>query len=440
MIGALGRLRQATILVAGDFLLDVYTKGRAERLSPEAPVPILRVCHRESLPGGAGNVALNLCALGAHVALLGRVGNDEQGKLLREIFQRYGIDTCGLVTDSAWKTPVKNRLMADGQHLIRVDEESVSALSPTIKSKVLDVFMRLQSDVEVIALSDYAKGFFSSSLLEAMIAQAKRLRIPCVVDPKGSDFAKYAGATLVTPNRVEAYAAAQLPLSAPLCEVGTQLLQKTGAEQLLITQSERGMTLFRKKTPPLAIEAKAREVNDVTGAGDTVLAMVAMTLAAKVNLVEGLHLANVAAGLAVEQAGCARIFLSAIAERLFEEHIGDKIFREEHLFVFERIVADKELIIVGLDAKQKLSSGLLRQVQQIERKKDFERVVVYLMNGEPTRACTELLASLRAVDFIVVQSKKLATLFSRTVPKRAFLVRKETLIPAADPSLFVRSL
>ncbi|MEM7174538.1 MAG: D-glycero-beta-D-manno-heptose-7-phosphate kinase [Chlamydiota bacterium] len=433
MIGALSRLKAATILVVGDFMLDVYTRCHASRLSPEAPVPVLRIDQKKHLPGGAGNVAFNLQALGARVIPVGRIGADRNGELLKNLFQRERIETAGLFIEPNWPTPVKNRLIADGQQLVRVDDERIAVLSAELEKRIIDFVAKSCFQLEIIALSDYAKGLLSRSLLRAIIDLGSRYKIPVLVDPKGDDFTKYAGATLITPNLAEAYAAAKTSFEAPLTEVGKRLLDLSQAEQILVTRSEKGMTLFDRKQKPLEFPAKAREVKDVTGAGDTALAMVAMTCASNIDLAEGLYLANIAAGLAVEQTGCARIPLAAIAERLLEVHLSDKIFDEEHLFVLERILVDKQLTVLGLSAKEGVSIFLFHQLQHIARKSERERLLIYIMDTEPDERFVALLSSLREIDFIVLQSSNLAALCRRIVPDRVFAFKEDKLWPISSP-------
>ena len=193
ILGSFSRLKRAKILVLGDFMLDIYTSGRVQRISPEAPVPILHVHASEGLPGGAGNVVLNLRALGADVIAVGRVGDDKEGRRLKHLLKEEGIDTGGVFVQEGVSTPLKNRLIAGGQQLIRVDQECVSPLSHAVEEQVMHFLLESVSDVEVIAISDYAKGFLTPSLLKMVIDLAREKGIPTIVDPKGMTFQSTGG-------------------------------------------------------------------------------------------------------------------------------------------------------------------------------------------------------------------------------------------------------
>ncbi len=234
--GMLSRFSPVRVLVIGDFMLDTYTAGKVKRISPEAPVSVLHVQKKESLPGGAGNVVLNLISLGAKVIAVGRVGFDAAGDELRDSLEREGVDIENLLLQKGYKTPVKNRLIADAQQILRVDFESLSPLPGQIEQEVLERLPQLMEKVQIIAISDYAKGFLSPLLLQKIIQMASSKEIPVIVDPKGNDFSKYSGATVINPNLSEAYAAAKLPADAPLDQVASVILQSCGVEMLIVTR------------------------------------------------------------------------------------------------------------------------------------------------------------------------------------------------------------
>ncbi len=425
MISTLSRLQAETVLVIGDFMLDVYTKGKVSRLSPEAPVPILRAKEVTYLPGGAGNVALNLQALGAQALPVGRIGRDHASSTLCTLLQQEHVTVEGLVAEEGWRTPIKNRFVADAQHLMRVDEEHILPLRAETEERILTFVTKQRGKVKAMALSDYAKGFFSRTLLKKLIEIGRLWNVPILVDPKGDDFTKYSGATLITPNSAEAYAAAQVSRKVPLDLVGKKLLELSKATWVAITRSEKGMTLFERDKPPFELEAKAREVKDVTGAGDTVLAVAAMTLASKIPLSEGLYVANIAAGLAVEQAGCARVGLAEIAERLFAAHLVDKVFDEEHLFALERILENKKLTILALSSKEGISIALFNEVRRVAKKTSRERLLIYILDAQPDANFIAFLSSLHEVDFIVLQSTSLGALCEQICPEKVFTLDGE---------------
>ena len=314
----LEQFQRKKILVVGDFMLDVYTLGQVARISPEAPVPVLLVAHEERRPGGAGNTILNLVSLGMEVVAVGRVGDDPAGRTFLEEMAKEGVDTQGVFCDSSFQTPLKNRMIASGQQIVRVDYEHPTPLHPQMEKELLATLPKLLDDVQVIAISDYAKGLLTQSFLANIIQIAKRRSIPIIVDPKGQDFKRYQGATLIKPNLAEAIAAAGLGREATLEEIACRILQDTGVEILILTRSRDGISIFSRLGNRQDFPAFLHEVKDVTGAGDTVLAVITAALANAMNLTDAARLANVAAGIAIERVGCARISLAELSARLLE--------------------------------------------------------------------------------------------------------------------------
>jgi D-beta-D-heptose 7-phosphate kinase/D-beta-D-heptose 1-phosphate adenosyltransferase len=260
-------------------MYDTYTTGKVRRISPEAPVSVLHVLREESLPGGAGNVVLNLISLGANVVAVGRVGHDAAGKNIVQALAKEGVNTDGIIFQNQFQTPVKNRLIADAQQVLRVDFENITPIPEPIEQEVIERFPALLQDVDIIAISDYGKGFLSRSLLMGVIEMAKAKNIPIIVDPKGDDFTKYHGATILKPNLQEAYDAAKLTREASLEQVAEIIFKKVSIDMLMITRSEAGISLFKRDGGRLDFPVRSKEVKDVTGAGDTVLAMISVALA-----------------------------------------------------------------------------------------------------------------------------------------------------------------
>lgn len=281
-------------------MLDRYTTGVVDRVSPEAPVPVVRVVNEKSLPGGAGNAMRNLRSLGMEVSACGRVGSDQAGFDLRKLLSLEGIDVGSLFEDSDIPTPQKNRILASSQQLLRVDHEEPTPLNRKIEEKFLEALPRLLQNVDVVAISDYAKGFCTEALLHGLIDHARAMSIPTIVDPKGIDFSRYRGATLIKPNYREASEAAQ---SSDLDLIADRLMAHVECETLVITRSEEGISLFEKKKRS-DFPALFHEVRDVTGAGDTVLAILTAALSVGADLKLAMPLANLAAGIAVEHLGC----------------------------------------------------------------------------------------------------------------------------------------
>ncbi len=294
-------------------MLDVYTLGSVERISPEAPVPVLRVSSENRRPGGAGNAVLNLLSLGMEVRALGRVGNDEAGHQFLEGMAAENVETQGIFQDPATQTPQKNRMIASGQQIVRIDHETFTPLSKELEEKVVKALPSLLKDVDAVAISDYAKGFLTPSLLREIIRLAREKKIPLIVDPKGRDFTRYRGATLLKPNLHEAIAAAGLGMEASLHDVAQEILREVAAEYLMITRSSEGISLFDHSCNESHFPAQVHEVKDVTGAGDTVLAVITAALANNLPLEEAAHLANRAAALVIEHIGCARVTLTDLS-------------------------------------------------------------------------------------------------------------------------------
>lgn len=409
-------------------MLDTYTTGKVKRISPEAPVSVLHVQKEESLPGGAGNVVLNLISLGAKVTAIGRVGYDVAGEQLRDSLEREGVDIEYLLLQKGYKTPVKNRLIADAQQILRVDFETVTPLPEQIEEEVLERLPHLLDKVQILAISDYGKGFLNRQLLQKVIEMAVCKGIPVIVDPKGDDFSKYAGATVIKPNLSEAYAAAKMPASAPLDEVANVILQTCGVEMVIITRSESGISLFNKAGQRFDFPVRSKEVKDVTGAGDTVLAMISITLANKLDIKYGAQLANIAAGMAIERLGCARINLSEMAERLLEFDVENKIFDEEHLFALQQALKGKRYSVLGVDSKQGMSTALFRSLRKLSYRDVEKKLIVYVRDNDPDEEFVSLLSSLAEVDFIVLKCESLKNLCDIIHPHQVFVMEEDKLL------------
>lgn len=306
------------VLVVGDLMLDVYTVGEVERISPEAPVPVLRVQEENHRAGGAGNAILNLLSLGMEVIALGRVGDDRAGRHFLEAMAKEDVDTRGIVTDPAFQTPMKNRMIATGQQLVRIDYEHPSLLDSSLEKEIVKMLPQLLEGIEIVAISDYAKGFLTPTLLAEVIGEAQCREIPVIVDPKGMDFSRYGGATLIKPNLAEAIAAAGLGMEATLDEVAARILEEVGIETVVVTRSKEGISIFNRHAGRKDFPAHVHEVKDVTGAGDTVLAVMTAALANRLDVAEAANLANLAAGIAIERIGCARISLAELTSRLVD--------------------------------------------------------------------------------------------------------------------------
>lgn len=426
--GLFSRLSPVRVAVIGDFMRDTYTTGKGKRVSPEAPVIVLQVQNEESRPGGAGNVVLNLVSLGAEVVAIGRVGHDIAGKSIVEALMQEGVNTDGMIFQSRYTTPVKNRLIADSQQLIRVDFETISPIPEHVEQQIVEQLPTLLQGVDVIAISDYGKGLLSRSLLMTVIEMARSKEIPVIVDPKGEDFTKYQGATVLKPNLQEAYAAAQLSREVPLDQVAEAIFRKVSVDMLMITRSESGISLFTRDKKQYDFPVRSKEVIDVTGAGDTVLAMISVALGNELDLKYGAQLANIAAGIAIERLGCARITLSDLANRLLEYDVDNKVFDEEHLFALQQALKNKRYGVLGLYSSQGMSTALFKSIRQLASRDPDMKLIVYIRDPEPDEEFVSLLSSLTEVDFVVLQCESLKTLCEIIHPHEVFLMENDQLI------------
>jgi rfaE bifunctional protein kinase chain/domain len=293
------------ILVAGDCMLDTYVTGAATRISPEAPVPVVEVGEQRFVVGGAANVAANARGIGAAVTLAGVTGADAAGARLRAELEQLGIATEALLEDESRVTTVKTRVTAGGQQIVRFDEETRLPLSARMVSQLLRTCERVLDEADAIVISDYAKGVAAEAFCRWVIEHAEKKGVPVVVDPKSADLSKYRGARIVTPNVKEAAAAAgeAIHSAADLTRVAEMLLKKIAPSALLVTRGAEGMSLFEVGRKELHLPVMVNEVADVTGAGDTVVATLAVALGAGFELREAAAMANLAAGVAVGHHG-----------------------------------------------------------------------------------------------------------------------------------------
>jgi rfaE bifunctional protein kinase chain/domain len=294
------------VLVVGDVMLDRYWVGVATRISPEAPVPVVLKESETLTPGGAANVACNISSLSGEALLYGVTGNDADGQELRRELASHHVATDGLARTESRATTVKTRIVAHQQQIVRVDQEDTTPFEVTTVDELIRDVASQVTRVDAVVISDYAKGVFAGTrLLSAIISGAQEREIPVLVDPKGGDLAKYAGATLVTPNAHEAIRATGGGSidHESVWRAGQRLAEDCDIGGVLVTEGDRGMTLFRRDHAPASVAAWPRKVFDVTGAGDTVISAMALALAAGMGWESGMQIANYAAGLAVESVG-----------------------------------------------------------------------------------------------------------------------------------------
>jgi len=309
LIRHLTRFSRCRVLILGDVMLDEYMWGTVSRISPEAPVPVVAVRSESVKVGGAGNVAANVAALGGQAALIGLVGNDAAAERLSHELELAGVKSDGLIEDRSRPTTIKSRVVAGSQHVVRFDRESDAPASPAIRERVAAAVRERLPEADVLLISDYAKGLIGPALVREVLALAARQRRPVAVDPKVQHLPLFKDVLVVAPNHHEAAAAARLTVrsEADLLRVGRVLLRRLRARAVLITRGEHGMSLFEAGKPVVHIPTVAREVYDVTGAGDTVMGALSLAVAAGADMAEAAVIANYAAGVVVGKRGTATV-------------------------------------------------------------------------------------------------------------------------------------
>jgi D-beta-D-heptose 7-phosphate kinase/D-beta-D-heptose 1-phosphate adenosyltransferase len=401
---------QARILLVGDVMLDRYWTGSAARISPEAPVPVVSINDIEDRAGGAANVAINLATLGAKVSLLGLVGDDDNANILLQRLESNGVD-CELLPCPGFDTITKLRVMSRNQQLLRMDFEK--SFTKVDKQPLLSVFSELLATHDLVILSDYAKGCLSDP--QAFIHAARANGLPVIVDPKGTDFSKYQDATLLTPNMSEMEAVVGTCESeAELVHKANQLCKELSLQGLLITRSEHGMTLFQPGHNEFHLPAKAKEVYDVTGAGDTVIATLSGAYAAGATLPDACVLANIAASIVVGKLGTSMVTTTELAVATGQvHHLDGGVMSEQQLKLAvkhaqargERVVMTNgcfDILHAGhvsyLDAAAKLGDRLIVAVNTDASVKALKGP------GRPVNNVSRrmaVLAGLSAVDWVV---------------------------------------
>ncbi|CAN5719247.1 hypothetical protein BH20ACI4_BH20ACI4_00200 [soil metagenome] len=299
-------------------MLDRYLWGSVERISPEAPVPVVKLQKTSLVLGGAANVAANIAGLGAKPILVGAIGVDNESKLFNPLLDKLKIPAANLVKIKNRPTTIKTRIVAHNQHVVRIDQEDNRNLNKTDEEKIWGKIKESIEKTEIIIVSDYAKGVLTENLLARLITTAKQKKKKVLVDPKGNDYSKYIGADILTPNRFEAAEACHLPADGQetVEQAGHLLIKKLNLKSILITQGENGMTLFQKNGKSFHFDALARKVYDVTGAGDTVIAAFGVCLGSGGDLLEASEIANISAGIVVEEIGTTTITLEKLQKFL----------------------------------------------------------------------------------------------------------------------------
>jgi D-beta-D-heptose 7-phosphate kinase/D-beta-D-heptose 1-phosphate adenosyltransferase len=424
----------AKVLIVGDIMLDRYWHGGTSRISPEAPVPVVHVGDSEDRPGGAGNVALNVAALGAHATVIGLTGKDQNADLLEKKLSGAGIK-CLFHRVDDYPTVTKLRVMSRHQQLIRLDFEQ--GFHDVSLQALETIYAESLASHDVVILSDYGKGVLRNS--ETLIRIARARGIPVLVDPKSNDFAVYRGATLITPNYKEFEGVVGVCRDeAEIVSKGQALLREHALEALLVTRGEHGMSLLREEPPELHLPTQAREVFDVTGAGDTVIATLGASLAAGEPMPESTALANIAAGIVVGKMGTATASVPEIRREIQIEHTtGRGVVSEDQLrLLVEDARAADEVIVMTNGCFDILHPGHVAYLE--EAKKLGQRLIVAVNDddsvmrlkgeGRPINTVASrmaVLAGLASVDWVVP--------FSEDTPERLICnVLPDILVKGGD--------
>ncbi|MCB9988065.1 MAG: D-glycero-beta-D-manno-heptose-7-phosphate kinase [Rhodospirillales bacterium] len=337
------------VLVIGDIMLDRFVYGNVERISPESPVPVLSIKQETMTLGGAGNALSNLASLGIKPHIIAAIGNDDTGRKIASLVSEKRADADMLVMCDDRPTSIKTRFIAAHQQLLRTDAEDIRSIQPATEAAILAKAAEIIPAVHAIIMSDYGKGLLTDTIIKQVMALANERGIPVLVDPKGTDYSRYRGAAVVTPNRKELSEAtnkAPTKTDEEITEAGRTLLQTSGIKAVLATRSEDGMTLLSADTPdkPVHLSTEALEVFDVSGAGDTVIATVAASLAAGATLEEATILANKAGGIVVAKTGTAAIRAEELLKRLDEDAAENKADANRRALILDREHALEQVI------------------------------------------------------------------------------------------------
>lgn len=411
------RFGEKRVLVVGDLMLDRYMWGDVSRVSPEAPVPVLRPHRDAERAGGAGNLALNLAALGLRVQLAGYVGDDDQARQLFQVWQDAHLGTDLVTTLSDRPTITKTRIIAGNQHVLRVDAEDLSPIGESDELGFRQRILAQLDNTDAVALSDYGKRVLSTELCQELIAETRRRRLAVLVDPKGRDYKKYAGATLLTPNLKELETVTGVPAHEPeaLIEGGRRMVKELGLDAIVLTQGEQGMT-FISPEQTLHSPAVAKEVFDVSGAGDTVVAALTAGILTGLDRIDMLQLANLAAGIVVAKIGTAPVERDELLEALHPHgaYVVDSIYTLERLRgAVASWRASGERIVFTNGCFDLLHAGHVDYLQKAAD--EGERLIVALNTDRSVRALKGegrpivnqedrafLIAALAAVDAVIL--------------------------------------
>ena len=439
---ALSRIAGLRVAVVGDVMLDEYVWGDVARISPDAPVPVVEVRRRTRAAGGAANVAMNVAAAGARAVLFGVVGSDVAGETLRGMAAAAGVDAANLAVEPGRPTTVKSRVVARNQHVLRMDEEQRGSLPAAARARLVEAIRGALDRCDAVFVSDYAKGVVDEDLVAEVVSMARLAgrSIPVIVDPKSADFVRYRGCDGITPNQRESEIAARLPIVGEddLREAARRLREVCGARWVLITRGEKGMALSDGPGSLHLVATKAREVYDVTGAGDTVLAYFGLGAAAGMPLIEAATLSNIAAGIGVGRVGTTLVSSADIMASLIGSSAALRkvVNLREAIERVHRERSRGRRVVFTNGCFDLLHAGHVHLLEQAAEKGDFLVVAinsdssVSRLKGEGRPLVGEadrlrILAALDAVDLVLV--------FDEDTPLEAIrALRPDVLVKGGD--------
>lgn len=416
----ISKFDRCNILVVGDLMVDEYLWGDVERISPEAPVQVVTIKDEDFSLGGSGNVVNNIVALGAKVSAVGVIGTGTDGQLLLNKLNELGVDIAGIFQDSNRPTTRKTRIIASNQHVLRIDRETKESISEPAFEAIAKYLEEKIPDVDVVLISDYGKGLITEALMARLIAAAQKHKKITIADPKGLDFSKYSGVSLITPNKKEAALASGIEVvdEKTLIEAGNKILQRVGIDKLLITCGKDGMVLFDRNKAPYKIRAETRQVYDVSGAGDTVLAVFGLSVASGISFEDGAVLANTSAGIVVGKVGTATVSRQELSSALKHDDISlkHKDLSELPVLIQDMKKKGKRLVMTNgcfdllhaghimlFSASKKLGDVLIVAIDDDDSVRDLKG------KGRPVISARErvrIISALDSVDYVVVFSSQ----------------------------------
>lgn len=414
----MGRMEQwfkVGVLVVGDFMLDEYISGDVKRISPEAPVPVIEVGNRQIKLGGAGNVINNIVSFGAKAKVLTRIGNDFNGEYLKNELIKMGVETKHIFIDDELDTIIKTRVVAKHQQFLRYDQETVRDIPDVYVEYVKCYIEEIFDKVNVVLISDYGKGVITKDLAQLLIQYARTKNIPVIVDPKGKDYSKYYQATICTPNmnELEVVSGCKIDTEEKVLEVGLKLCDDIKLDVLLVTRSEKGISsIYRNSDIKSDYPATAKEVVDVTGAGDTVISVVSLAIASGYSIEEACKLANNAASIVISKFGCATTTVKEL--RKISKYDDKKIVDKDTLAeIVEHLKEDGKKVVFTNGCFDILHAG---HISSFEQAKSYGDVLIVGLNSDASikrikgdkrpiveeKYRAKLLASLNIISYVTI--------------------------------------